>query len=243
MKEIDFLPEWYKEGKRRRVHIRRQYIALTTVFLTMLTYNLTSEHRIAKANVALSQLQGQRIQADDVMREFNRISRELGGYQAKADAIRQIDSRINLGAALAEMSHVIGDRVILSGAEFVSEAFLQEGKKTQKGSGSAVRSAEKSGNMAEAAPQGDVRFRIVLTGVALDPGDVGDLVCRLDESLYFRHVTPSFSRNGKISVPTSVTEGPEEYGTGQVSTKVEETFQVSRFEIVCYLANYEEIGS
>ena len=243
MKEIDFLPEWYKEGKRRRVHIRRQYIALTTVFLTMLTYNLTSEHRIGKANAALSQLQGRRIQANDVMREFNRVSRELGGHQAKANTIRRIDSRINLGAALAEISHVMGDRVILTRVEFISEAFPPDDKKGQKGSGSAVRSAQKSGQTGEAASLGDVRFRIALAGVALDSGDVGDLVCRLDESPYFRQVYPSFSRNSRISVPTNVTEGPQGQDTGQARTDVKETFPISEFEIGCYLANYEEIDA
>ena len=33
VKELDFLPEWYKDDKRRQLHVRRQYVALVAVFL------------------------------------------------------------------------------------------------------------------------------------------------------------------------------------------------------------------
>jgi hypothetical protein len=176
-------------------------------------------------------------------REFNRISREVGRHQAKANTIGRIDSRINLGATLAEISHIIGNRVILTRVEFNSEAFPRPDKKTQKGGTAAVRSAEKPGNATDAASLGDMRFRIVLAGVAINPGDVGDLVCRLDESPYFQRVLPSFSRNGRILVPTNLTTGPGGLDLDPDTTKTKETFQVSEFEIVCYLANYEEVGA
>ena len=239
MKEIDFLPEWYKEGKRRRVHMRRQYIALTVIFLTMLTYNMTAEHRIG---AAVSRLEDQRRGAEDVTFEFNRISRELGEYQAKTNAIKQIDSRINLGAVLAEISHVMGDRVILSRLEFISEAFPQADKKEQKANASAVRTAGKPNGGNKPAPLGDVRFRIVLAGVAIDASDVGALVCRLDESPYFQRVYPSFSRNTTINVSSEKTGELPGWEPGQASPRAKEALQVSQFEITCYLANYEETG-
>jgi hypothetical protein len=243
VKEIDFLPEWYKEGKRRRTYMRRQYVALTVIFLTMLTYNLTAEHRIAKASAAVSRLEDQRIRAEHVMLEFNRISKELGEHQTEANALKRIDSRVNLGAVLAEISHVIGDRVILSRVEFVSEALSEEDKKAQSKGGSTVRTVGKSSSTAKQIPLGNVRFRIVLAGVAIDPADVGELVCRLDDSPYFRRVYPSYSRNGKVSVSMKEGKEPEGRETGQISTDARETLQISEFEITCYLANYEEIGA
>jgi len=51
------------------------------------------------------------------------------------------------------------------------------------------------------------------------------LICKLDDSPYFCQVVPSFSRNKKMKV-----------GTGLAG----ENFQVSEFEISCYLANYRE---
>jgi hypothetical protein len=241
--EIDFLPEWYKEGKRQRLHMRRQYVALTVVFLTMLTYNLASEHRIAKAGAALSRLEDRRVRAEEVIREFNRISNSLGQHRAKVDAIRQVESKIDLDAVLAEISHVVNERVILSKVEFTSESVARTDGKKPGASGSAVRAAGKSSNPGPNVPLGDVRFRIVLAGVAVEPGDVGMLVCALDESPYFHRVYPSFSRPGKMSLSSGATGAQDKNDTNPTIGATKNTFQVTEFEITCYLANYEEIGN
>jgi hypothetical protein len=74
-------------------------------------------------------------------------------------------------------------------------------------------------------PLGGVKFKVVINGVAADASDVAELVCRLEDSPYFCLVYPSFSRNKKMTV----TKRP-----------AREDFQVTEFEIGCYLANYEE---
>lgn len=234
MREIDFLPEWYKESKRRRLHLRRQYVALTVIFLAMLTYNLTSEYRVAKAGAEIMQFEDQRVEAEEVMRQFNQISRALGEHKAKAEVIEQIDSRIDLGAVLAEISHLINDRVVLSRVDFISEPIARTDKK-QSGGGSTVRAVSRSDNAAGQALLGDVRFRIVLAGVAVESGDTTALFSRLEESPYFTRVSMSFSRPGTINV----SPGP----TGQTPARARETLGVTAFEMTCYLANYEEISN
>lgn len=240
MKDIDFLPEWYKEGKRRRLHMRRQYAVLTVVFLTMMTYNLTAEHRIARASAQMARLEDQRVEAEEVLREFNRISRVLGAHKAKAEAIRRIDSRIDLAAVLAEISHIVEERVILSRVEFIAEPVARTDTKKTGGSGSAVRAASKTTDASKTVPWGDARFRIVLAGAAVESGDVTTLVCKLDESAYFKKVNLSWSRPGRISISPAAGK-PMPNATNRTAAR--EMLQVSDFEITCYLANYEEIGN
>ena len=81
------------------------------------------------------------------------------------------------------------------------------------------------GNFAgkKAMPLGDVRFKVVMSGVASNARDVGELICRLEDSPYFCQVIPSFSRNKKIKTK-SITSGRD--------------FPVSEFKLSCYLANY-----
>ena len=95
-------------------------------------------------------------------------------------------------------------------------------------------------------PVGDVRFKIVMRGIAADAGDVAALVCKLEDSPYFCQVVPSFSRNAEVKAAN--------YTSGQGSAKASEevpgarenirepdkSVQVSEFEISCYLANYRE---
>ena len=84
----------------------------------------------------------------------------------------------------------------------------------------------------KANPLGNVRFRVVMSGVASDSSDVAALICRLEDSPYFCQVIPSFSRNRKI-------KADKDAGAGDL--------QVSEFEISCDLANYryedEGVGS
>jgi hypothetical protein len=238
VKEFDFLPEWYKQGQRRQSHMRKQYIALTVVFLAMMTFNLTATHRASRAAASLAHLDGQRVQAEGVVYEFNRITKQLNELKAKAGLIARMDSRIDVAAVLAEMSHLIGEPIVLNRVEFLAEPIRREEEKEDT-KGPMIRVVGKTANPGARAPLHDVRFRIVLAGIAAHPSHVADLVCRLDESLYFQQVALSFSRGAKVQVSRPVA-GASQAGTtapGRV-----ETLEVTEFEITCYLANYEEVG-
>ena len=240
MKEIDFLPEWYKEGRRRRVRMRQQCVALGLIFLAMIAYNTISAHRIACATAELEQFEDQRVYAETVTQRFDMLSRELGIYQAEAEALAQMDSRIEVAAVMAEISHLIGEHVVLSRVEFATESVALD-PQTQNHSGSAVRAAGLAHNATKPVPMGDVKFHVLLAGVAADPGNVGELVCRLEESSYFRDVHSSGFRNGTIAVPTMRSQEPVSQGPKTPSNAQKETLKVSEFEITCYLANYDEI--
>jgi len=121
VKEIDFLPEWYRESKRRRSRLRKQCAALVLIFTCMMTYNLAVTHHTALAAATLAHFEGERISAESVLHEFNMISKELGEVRAKADLVGQIDARIDVSAVLAELSHVIDATVVLTRVEAVGE--------------------------------------------------------------------------------------------------------------------------
>jgi Tfp pilus assembly protein PilO len=233
VKEIDFLPEWYKEGKRRRVHMRRQFAALTIIFLTMMTYNLTSAHKISRATAEFAQLEDQRLQAENVMHRFDMVSKQLGEYRVEMDSLRRMDSRIDLAAVLAEASHIIGRHVVLSRVEFIAEPVAATDQKAP-GNGSAVRLAVPA---TQKVPLGDVKFRILLAGVAANPADVGELVCQLDRSSYFQHAHFSFARNSTIQVPVGGAQEP----AGDQTPRPNETFQVTEFEITCSLLRKQQV--
>ncbi|MDI6447777.1 hypothetical protein [Anaerobaca lacustris] len=236
MKEIDFLPEWHKEGRRRRVHMRRQYIVLAAFFFAMVTYNTIAARRIASVNAELNRLDDRRYWAETILREYDAVSKQLGAHQAKVVSIEQVDARIDVAAVLAEISHVIGDLVVLSRVEFLSEPLSAGPRSTDRG-GSAVRAAGASRSAAKPVSLGDVRFRVALTGIAASSAEVGALVCRLEDSPYFQQAHPLFREN-TIQVTAAAPQTPP---AQQTQRKETQSVNVTEFEIVCYLANYEEI--
>lgn len=239
MTGIDFLPEWYKEGKRQQLHVRRQYVALAAVFMVMIGYNATSTHRIARANAALARLESKRVGAETACQEFTIVTGDLNKVRAKADLIERIDSKINVAAVLAELSHILGETVVLSRAEFTAEPFADDEKGPRAGD-AGVRIADGKSGASEGTLVGSVRFRIVLSGVAVSPADVAALVRRLDDSTYFHRVYASFWRNGKVQVSTRRVPTPARPLAVAASAGQTESLEVTEFEIVCYLDNYKD---
>ncbi len=239
MKDIDFLPEWYKESRRRRQHVRRQYVILAVAFVAMIGYNTTATHRISRASAELARLESQRVQAEIASQEFNTVTGNLNQVREKAALIERIDSKINLAAVLAEMSHILGETVVLSRVEFVAEPFTDD-EKDARTSDTGVRIVDPRKDASRGTLVGSVRFRIVLTGVAVSPADVAALVRRLDDSSYFHRVHASFWRSGKVQASSRPARGTTKTQDGAVPAGQPETIDVTEFEVTCYLANYKE---
>jgi len=223
MKEIDFLPEWYKSGRQRQISYRTQVLGLGGVLVMMIAWNFVTTHSISKARAEVKQGRAMQAEAESVSREFARLKSEVTGLRQKVKFMEKIDSRIDVAGVLAEISFLIDDNIVLGKVEFVAERFVseQQGKASRR-TAAAARVA--GGNFVGkgALPLGNARFKVVINGVATDAGDIAELICRLEESPYFCLVYPSFSRNRKMKA-----------GDGK-------NFQASEFEITCYLANYHE---
>ena len=248
MKEIDFLPEWYKSGKRRQVSYRTQYIAISSVFVVMMVWSFISTRSISKARAQISQMTEQQAQAKEVSAEYAGIEDEIKVLRKKADTIEEIDSKIDVASVLAEISFLIDERIVLRKLEFIAEKFVneQESKKTP-GAGTVVRVVQSGRNNKKELPLGNVRFKVLIAGIAADTNDVAALMCKLEDSPYFCQVVLSYSRGndeigvGKTSSSRTVTkveQGLENNRNLVRDAGVQGKIQVNEFEINCYLANY-----
>jgi len=235
VRDLDFLPDWYKDRKKSHSRVRKQYIALVAVFLLMMTFNLTALHRAGRVAAGVARCQEQRVQAEATVHEFNLITRELSQIKAKADLVRRIDTRIDVAPILAEISHIVDDSVVLSRIEFIGEPISpsEEPARVKAPVALPVAAADtRRESMLEAST-----LRVVLAGIASQSSQVADLVYRLDRSAYFRQVRPSSYGRAKIQLggPTAI---PVEMGTVRADSPG--MMDVTSFEITCVLANYEE---
>ena len=239
MKEIDFLPKWYKKGRQRQISYRTQYIALGGIFVVMMVWNFVAVHSISKAKAELVNAESKQAKAESVSQEFAKIKNEVKRFQKKVNILAEIDSRIDVASVLAETSFLIDEKIVLNKVELKAERF-GDGRKASPKSISAVRVAQGRLDGKAAPLPGQCRFKVVINGVASDSSNVGDLICRLEDSPYFCQVYPSYSRNKNVTAASAVVSRPvSKKGAGRAG----ENYQVSEFEIVCYLANYLEESS
>ena len=230
MKDLDFLPEWYKDRRRRHSRMRKQYIALVAVFLMMMTFNLTATHRATRVAAEVTRHAERQTSAEAVVHEFNRVTNELNQLRTKADLVDRIDTRFDVAAILAEISHIVDESIVLRRIELAVEPFARPADKRPSKS-PIVRASQKDAGGRPEMPLGDVKLRIVLAGVAIHAAHVADLVCKLDDSAYFQQACPSSYDPVKIPVRPAA---------GTAAAKTPETLDVTGFEITCYLANYTE---
>ena len=245
MREIDFLPEWYKNGKRREVSYRTQYIALGGVFVVMVVWNFITAQSISKARAQFVQMETRQKKAEGLSIKLDELKSELRVFQEKAESIEDIDSKIDVAAVLAEMSFLIDEKIVLGKVEFIAEKFeSKQQDNLSPRSGNVVKAVRTTMGPKQELPLGDVRFRVVIGGVAADMGDVAALICMLEDSPYFCQVVPSFSRTTVITPsgnPSFHSKIKNENTKGSVQKNEKNTkIQVSEFEISTYLANYRE---
>ena len=214
MKELDFLPEWYKQKSRQKTHYREQYTALASLLIVMLTWSFFSVSNIMKVEAHCEELQNNQISQLQSTKQLASIEEELNQLRTKADILKSVDSKIVISNVLAELSFLIDGPVILSKVEIKKEKCVVE--PSNAGHSPIVRVASgKSGNKVKLGDKEIHRFKVTITGVATDATEVAQLLRKLEKSPYFCQVVPGFSRN-----------------------RIVQAHQVSEFEIYCYIANY-----
>jgi Tfp pilus assembly protein PilN len=251
MKEIDFLPEWYKSGRRRQVSYRTQYIALGGIFVVMMVWSFTAMHSVSKARAQVAEMTENQAQAKRVSAEFAGIEDEIRALRQNEESIEKIDSRIDVASVLAEISYLIDEKIVLKKIELTAEKFVNGQDATKSTStGTVVRAVRTNSNNTKGMPLGNVRFKVVLAGVAVDASDVAVLMCKLEDSPYFCQVVLSFSKgDAKIMVENASLiskETTDDQGKAERKDNIKEAagqseIQVNEFEINCYLANYRQL--
>jgi Tfp pilus assembly protein PilN len=219
MKEIDLLPEWYKNSRRRNISFLTQYIVLISIFVSMLIWCVIAAATVSRESAEIGRLESQQSQLEKETALFSRYSSLISDLNEKTKTFRQIDSRIDVAAVLAELSFLMDERIVLTGISFVAEKIDGPAKTSQ----SAPRTAQSSGTGNDVLLSGDVRFAVRINGIAKEAADVAQLTIKLEESPYFCQVVPLFTEH-----TANKSAGPS--GAEQK--------EAADFNIGCYLSNY-----
>ena len=213
MREIDFIPLWYKAGRKRRVSYHRQYAVMGAVFALMVVWSFISGHSISNARADIRSIEDNINAGVATFDEFNRLENTINGISDKADILTKLDTGVDISAVIAEVSFILSERIVLSRFELSNEPFIDK----SGASSSRVLIGSRTARKKSSLPENDTRFLVMIAGVAADASDVAGLIARLEDSAYFCRIIPGFSRNREIS--------------GHLATE---------FEIKCYIANYIE---
>jgi hypothetical protein len=213
MKEIDFLPQWYRDKRKSLSRYRIQYLGLVCLAIVMAGWTVSMVHAISTARAQLRDLQSNATTAAAAT-EYQNMKKEFDRLHKEGALLSTVDQHLQVSAVLGEFGVLSGENVKLSRMSVVAERLggKDTAQQAQANSIRAVRdvTASKTGTW-----EGDIRFKVSITGIAADATCVAELVGRLERSPWFAAVTPSYCKNGTVS-----------------------EHNVSEFEITCYINNY-----
>jgi hypothetical protein len=214
MKEIDFIPQWYKDGQKHHVGYHTQCVVIICIFAVIVLWSFGTSYSVSRAKAQMGRIQESLAANADLAAEYNQLGSTMAQLRQKTETLEKLNHKTNIANVVAEFSFLITDNITLSKLDIYLESF-QPGSATANKS--SIRLGSRSTNAPSAMPETNNRFRVVITGIAAGAQDVAALISRLEDSPYFCQIIPGFSRSKKIKELTA-----------------------TEFEISCYLANYVE---
>ena len=211
MKEIDFLPDWYKQGRVQQRKHREFYVALVLIVFIMFAWSIFANGRVAIVKARITTLENSRLMQSSSETEYTTAEKEYQQLKVKSDVLESVESRIVVSNILAELSYLLDGKVVLKRIEIKPEPFKSQDGQT------GIRTVSSTTNGRTLSIQENELFKITLSGYAVDAANVAEIINKLDESEYFFQVIPVFSRNAKVG-----------------------EYQTSEFEITCYLSNFKQ---
>ncbi len=211
MKEIDFLPDWYKQGRTQQKKHREFYFAMGLIVAVMAIWSVFANGRIALIMARTVSLGNARLLQSRSEAEYSVAENKYEQLKAESETLKMVEPRIVVSNVIAELTHLLDGRIVLKKIEIKTEPLEFLNKQTS------VRTVSAAGAEQASPFEEDTKFKIIITGLAADATEVAGIINRLEKSGYFFQVVPDYSRN--------VTTGE---------------YQASEFEISCYLANFKQ---
>lgn len=214
VKEIDFLPEWYKAGRKRKVSYKRQYTVITSLFAVLVAWSFVVDHSASIAKATVERRNKFAPINQGITAEYNQIKNDLEKLKTKTDLLDKLLPTVNFANVIAELAFVVNENIMLKFLDIAAEQI--DTANTQRNTTKPVVKLTADTQDSEAVmPPENYRFKVTITGIAAGAPDVAMLISKLESSPYFCNVIPGFSKTKEIN-----------------------DYSVTEFEITCFIANY-----
>lgn len=213
MKEIDFIPEWYRSGRRRKMNYRRQYVILGCLFGAMAVGSLALGLSVSKGQEYVERTEAAQETYETIQNRFLKTQAQFLDLTQKQRLLNTLDPQLQYGAVIAEITHLVPSNIMLKHLTIQAEQAEGQGQtKTKVILGSAQKEE------AAVLPEAGQRFKLIMSGLSMDTSQVTRLIGNLKNSPYFHQINPGYMRNKSVKGHDYI-----------------------EFEVSCYLANTREL--
>lgn len=220
MKEIDFIPDWYKADCRRRRRYVRQYMLIAILFAVTMLWSFMMGQYISKASAQVQEVETAILSRTQWIDQATELEQEIARMQSNSTLLEDISPRTQISAMIGELSYLIRENIVLGELSISKDPLQTDGPKEKVTSSAVVQ----VGPVKETSKKTEIvgspsRLKVIISGIAAQQADAAGLISRMELSPYFEDVDLVFSRPQKIK-----------------------DNDVAEFEIRCYVADYQIIN-
>ncbi|MEN8126308.1 MAG: PilN domain-containing protein [Planctomycetota bacterium] len=215
MKEIDFIPEWYKADRIRKRRYTRQCTLIAVLFAMMMTWSFVMGHHVKYVNAEVEGIQSTLLKGQARVQQTLSLQNEIAVMKQKTTLLDKIVSRTEVTSILGELSYLIQENIILSNLSLTNEP-IEDFERESRVSGVLVQVGGSKKEQNPVIPNAPSRLKVTMTGIAASPADAAALIARLEQAEYFQEVSLVYSKPEKIKDK-----------------------DVTEFEIRCFVADYQ----
>lgn len=216
MKDIDFIPEWYKANQNRKKRYHRQYALLISLLAVMMAWSFVIGQYVEQVRSEVEGIGSVFEKGQEKINQGMLLESDIALLQHQAGILDAVTPRTKVSAIIAELSWQVRDTIVLSKLSLTKEPVQLDQEKSSPSTGVVQIGSSSRGKTPNAELMAPTRTRIVLTGYATQGADAAILISRLEESAYFDHVSPIYTKAVKVK-----------------------DCDVTEFEICCYVADYK----
>jgi hypothetical protein len=219
MKEIDFIPQWYKAGRERKRRHIRQYALMAIMFTLMVGWGFVINGHVSHVSAEVEEIQTAFEKGQQRSEQAADLQVRIAEMKEKTTMLDKIESRTKMTAILGELSYLISGNVILSKLSLQNELIQNPEEKDGTASVAVVQVGNSQKDDQDAViPESLSHCKVVLTGIAARPADAAHLIARLEQTPYFNRVFLVYSKPKKLK-----------------------DRDVTEFEIRCFVADYQQL--
>jgi len=218
MKEIDFIPSWYHEDRKRRSWYFHRYVTVLVITGIWMLWNLVLGGMLSRTYADLDSFRVSYETGLQKIDQARQLEGRLDTLTRQDRMLEQLCPRTDISPVLAELSSRIGDRIVVTELSLIQTP-LRDLDGPRQTAAATVQLKSASGAGTDSVLKTDTVLKVVLAGVAVDGAEVAALISRLEESDYFVRVVPVYSKN---------------------QTRFETT--ITEFEIRCIVADFKTVG-
>lgn len=198
MKELDFLPQWYRADRSRRQR-RRRYCVLFGVIAGLVGFwSFIAGQSVGGLRAQTQEMAAAMEQGQQVIQTAMEMDEQIARLSRQAEMLDSLTPRTPVSAVLGELSAMACENVIFSRVTLTLEPIAEAIKPAAESAGVVRLGAAKS-DTASSLPSTPQRVKVTLTGIAAGGAEVARLIESLEGSAYFENVAPGFSRDKKIN--------------------------------------------